>query len=296
MHPPCSSSAPTSRYYESQHLKLHYLDWGNSDAPPLIMQHGGRDHGHSWDWVAQHFRDDWHVIAPDLRGHGDSAWSPDGSYGTSYHVLDLSALIDQLRLAPVSIIGHSLGAQVSLRYAGIFPARVRQLVEIEGAWLRGRSAMARMRMPIAERMRDWIAADQALSRRKPRHYASFAEALARMRSENKRLSPAQAAYLTRHGLRQNSDGTFAWKFDNYARGVAPHDITAAELKELWSQIACPILRVYGRDSWAYATEMPQNLETKPDVQMAVLDNAGHWVHHDRLDRFVELTRQFLKIS
>ncbi len=287
--------APTSRYYESQHLKLHYLDWGNCDAPPLIVQHGGRDHCRSWDWVAQQFRDDWHVIAPDLRGHGDSAWSPDGSYGPSHHVLDLARLIDQLQLSSVSIIGHSLGAQISLRYAGIYPDRVRQLVEVEGAWLRARSAVARMKMPIAERMRDWIASDQALSLRTSRRYASFAEALARMKAGNRRLSAEQAEYLTHHGLRQNIDGTFTWKFDDYSRGVAPHDITMAELIELWGRVKCPILRVYGRDSWAFATEMTASPGLLPNAEMVFLDDAGHWVHHDQLDRFIELTRQFLKL-
>jgi pimeloyl-ACP methyl ester carboxylesterase len=293
---PFPSSPPTAHYFESQHLKLHYMDWGNRDAPPLIMQHGGRDHCRSWDWVAQQFRADWHVITPDLRGHGDSAWSPDCNYGPSLNVLDLATLIDQLQLSSVSIIGHSLGAQISLRYAGIYPERVRQLVEIEGAWLRGRSTMARMKMPIAERMRDWIASNQALSRRNSRGYPSFAEALERMKAENRRLSAEHAEYLTRHGLRQDIDGTFTWKFDNCARGVAAHDITTAELIELWSQIKCPILRVYGRDSWAFASEVFTSTGVVPNAEMVILEDAGHWVHLDQLDKFIDLTRQFLKLS
>ena len=70
---------PTSHSYVSQRLRLHYLDWGNPDAPMLILVHGGQDHARSWDRVARKLRNDWHVIAPDLRGHGDSAWSPDGA-------------------------------------------------------------------------------------------------------------------------------------------------------------------------------------------------------------------------
>ena len=80
---------PTSRTYVSQGLKLHYLDWGNEGAPALILIHGTRDHARAWDWVAQTFRDRFHVIVPDLRGHGDSAWSPDGAYLLGYFVLDL---------------------------------------------------------------------------------------------------------------------------------------------------------------------------------------------------------------
>ena len=290
-----SSPAPVSHYYESQHLGLHYLDWGNHEAPPLILQHGGRDHCRSWDWVAPHLRDDWHIIAPDLRGHGDSEWSPDGSYGFSQHVLDLATLIDQLQLFPVSIIGHSLGAHISLRYAGIYPERVRQLVEIEGAWLRPRKAQARMRMPIAERLRDWITSDQALSRREPRHYSSFAEALERMKAENRRLSAVQAEHLTHHGLKQNADGSFSWKFDNYTRGVAPHDVTTAELQELWGQITCPVLHVYGTDSWAFSPERIRDLEIIPNTQMALFENSGHWVHHDQLEGFLAAAKRFLQV-
>ncbi len=71
---------PTSRIFFSQRLRLHYVDRGNPDAPPLLLVHGGRDHCRNWDWVAQALRKDWHVICPDLRGHGDSQWSPDGNY------------------------------------------------------------------------------------------------------------------------------------------------------------------------------------------------------------------------
>ena len=71
---------PTSHTYFSQRMRLHYTDWGNPDAPPMILIHGGRDHCRNWDWVAEHFRHDYHIIAPDLRGHGDSEWMLGGSY------------------------------------------------------------------------------------------------------------------------------------------------------------------------------------------------------------------------
>src|SRR5260370_7104116 len=74
------SSGPTSRVYFSQRLRLHYVDWGNSGAPPLLLVHGGRDHCRNWDWVATPLRRAWHVLAPDLRGHGASQWSPHGNY------------------------------------------------------------------------------------------------------------------------------------------------------------------------------------------------------------------------
>src|SRR5471032_2780695 len=119
---------PTSRHFISQRLRMHYVDWGNPDAPPLLLVHGGRDHCRNWDWVAQKLRRDWHIICPDLRGHGDSQWSPDGNYNMSAYVYDLAQLIHQQALAPVTIVSHSLGGNISLRYTGLFPETVRKLV------------------------------------------------------------------------------------------------------------------------------------------------------------------------
>ncbi|MCX7268740.1 MAG: alpha/beta fold hydrolase, partial [Sphingomonadales bacterium] len=126
---------PITNSFISQRLRLNYVDWGNPDAPPLLLVHGGRDHARSWDWVAEELRHDWHIIAPDLRGHGDSAWSPDGSYEMSTFVYDMAQLIHQLNLAPVSIIAHSMGGNIATRYAGLFPENVRKMVNIEGLGL-----------------------------------------------------------------------------------------------------------------------------------------------------------------
>ena len=115
------NSGPTSRVYFSQRLRLHYVDWGNPSAPPLLLLHGGRDHCRNWDWVAAALRRDWHVLAPDLRGHGDSQWSPDGNYSTAAYVYDLAQLIHQQELAPVTIVAHSLGGNIAIRYAGVYP-------------------------------------------------------------------------------------------------------------------------------------------------------------------------------
>jgi hypothetical protein len=103
---------PTSYSFVSQRLRLNYLDWGNSGAPTLILVHGGRDHARSWDRIARALRNDWHIIAPDLRGHGDSAWSPDGAYTMPYYICDLAQLIHQQGTEPVSIVAHSLGGAI----------------------------------------------------------------------------------------------------------------------------------------------------------------------------------------
>ena len=90
------SPAPTSRIFFSQRLRLHYVDWGNEQAPPLILIHGGRDHCRSWDWVACALRPHFHIMAADLRGHGDSEWVKDGAYTFPDFAADARALADTL--------------------------------------------------------------------------------------------------------------------------------------------------------------------------------------------------------
>jgi pimeloyl-ACP methyl ester carboxylesterase len=115
------SSEPTAHQVTSHRLKLNYWDYGSDGKPALVLVHGGLDHGRSWDWVAASLRDDYHVYALDLRGHGDSEWSPGAIYSVAEHVLDLAALCDALGQTPLTLIGHSLGGVISLTYTGTFP-------------------------------------------------------------------------------------------------------------------------------------------------------------------------------
>ena len=123
---------PTSHIYFSQRLRLHYVDWGNDDAPPMLLVHGGRDHCRNWDWVAQAFKADYHVIAPDLRGHGDSQWLIGGGYATIDYVYDIAQLVRQTGIDDMVLVGHSMGGSVSLAYAGLCPEKVGKLITIEG--------------------------------------------------------------------------------------------------------------------------------------------------------------------
>ncbi len=284
---------PTSHRYISQRLRLHYVDWGNAGAPPLILLHGGRDHCRNWDWVAQDLRKDWHVIAPDLRGHGDSAYSPSGDYSMSAYVYDLAQLIHGQALGPVRIVAHSLGGNIALRYAGLFPETVTRLVAIEGMGPSPAMLARRAETTAAERLTRWISDQRAMAGRMPRRYASIDEALARMQGENAHLTPAQARYLTVHGVSQNEDGTYSWKFDNYVRGFPPVDLGQEELESLWGRITCPTLMIYGAESWASNPEKDGRIRHFRDARVVSFERAGHWVHHDRLDAFLAEVRAFL---
>ena len=285
---------PTSHFYTSQRLRLHYVDWGNDGAPTLVLVHGGRDHARNWDWVAGELRRDFHVVAPDLRGHGDSGWAIGGMYAVADFVLDIANLVELLGPAPIALVGHSLGGAVSLMYTGIHPERVRKLVAIEG--LGPPPAMPerwRERTP-EQRMREWVGQMRQLAARQPRRYPTLEAAAARMREENSFLSDEQARHLTIHSVNRNEDGTWSWKFDNYVRTFAPYRFDVDDMRALWSRIECPTLLVRGADSWASDPVKDGRIEPFRNAKLATIPNAGHWVHHDQLGHFVDELRSFLR--
>lgn len=277
----------------SQRLRLHYVDWGNPDAPPLILQHGGRDHCRSWDWVAQELRHDWHVIAADLRGHGDSAWSPDGDYSMNAYVYDFAQLVHTLGYREVTIVAHSLGGNIATRFTGLYPDKVRKLANIEGLGPSPAILAERGETGYADRLREWIDNKRAAAGRMPRRYATLKAAYERMKEENAYLTDEQARHLTIHGVARNEDGTWSWKFDNYLN-VWPVDSTPqSDIDSLWHAIACPMLLFYGQDSFATNPEKDGRIRHFSTARVIEYENAGHWLHHDQFDHFIDDLRAFL---
>jgi pimeloyl-ACP methyl ester carboxylesterase len=284
---------PASHSYVSQRLRLHYVDWGNEQAPPLLLVHGHRDHCRNWDWVAEALRDRYHVLAPDLRGHGDSQWMVGGNYGLVDYVYDIAQLIHQRGLAPLRIVAHSLGGHVALQYAGVYPANVLKLVSIEGWGPPPAMLQRRLALPPEVRMQRWVEELRELAGRLPRRYATLEEATQRMQEANPNLSAEQARHLTVHGMNQNEDGTFGWKFDNYVRASSPFYFNVDEMYALWSRITCPTLLVRGTQSWAGDPTKDGRLQHFRNARVVSLENAGHWVHHDQLPGFLAAVTEFL---
>ena len=284
---------PTSHSFISQRLRLHYVDWGNPDAPPLILQHGGRDHCRSWDWVAQELRQDWHVIAPDLRGHGDSAWSPDGDYTPFAFVYDFAQLVETLGYDQVSIVAHSLGGNIATRFTGLYPEKVIKLANIEGLGLTPSLAEQRQNTPYAARLRDWIASRRKAAGRLPRRYPTIEAAYARMKEENAYLTDEQARHLTIHAISRNEDGSYSWKFDNYLNVWPVAEFPEAEVEALWSAITCPMLMFYGTESFAVSPLKDGRIKHFKTASVLEYEKAGHWLHHDQFDRFMRDLKAFL---
>lgn len=281
---------PISHFFYSHRLKLQFWDWGTGGRPTMILVHGGLDHARNWDWVARALRDDFHVYAIDLRGHGNSAWAPGALYSIAEHALDLSALADVINDYPVYLIGHSLGGIIALHYAGVYPDRVKKVVAIEGL---APPLTHRAYKPASQRMREWIERVRNLEKREPRAYPDLEAAVARMKEANPHLSDEVARHLTLHGTNWNSDGSLIWKFDNFARGFPPYGANIDDAREILSQITCPTLLFWGMESWAVDPETDGRAQVIKNHRLVKVQNAGHWVHHDQLETFLAETKKFL---
>lgn len=284
---------PTSHIYFSQRLRLHYVTWGDPEAPVLLLIHGGRDHCRNWDWVATALRDEYFIVAPDLRGHGDSQWMVGGAYSIVDFIYDIQQLVRQTQIAPMRVIGHSLGAIIALLYTGNYPENVERLIAVEGMGIllnQWRLATNRMH----EHIRGWVEDVHGLSGRAPRRYRTLTDAIQRLQTVNPHLSAERARHLTIHGSIQNEDGTYSWKFDNYFRVLPPITLSYEETEQLYSRIGCPTLLVHGQESWVLHPSKDERVKSMQDVSVHSIAHAGHWCHHDQLEEFLMVSRDFLR--
>ena len=292
--------SPTEHSFTSQRLRLTYAAWGAPDAPLLLLVHGGRDQKRSWDWVARKLARDYRVIAHDLRGHGASEHVSDGEYAVMDHVFDLASLVAHLKTtAPdradnFTLIGHSLGGNITVRYTGIYPDTVKQLVAIEGLGASPKMLEERRKEALEDRLQNWVEQRTKLSARKARTMANYQEAEERMRAAHGHLSDEQLAHLTKHGITDNPDGTVRWCYDPAGMGRSPSDITQAEFETLWARITCPTWLVYGANSWASNPQRDGRAAHFQNAHVTEIPDANHWVHHDQFDAFMDGLQTFLK--
>lgn len=286
-----SKARPTSHSYFSQRLRLHYLDWGNETKPHVLLVHGVQDHCHSWDWVATRLSADYHVVVPDLRGHGDSEWNHGSAYNTLDYVYDIAQLVDQGGLAPVHVIAHSMGGNIASIYAGTYPSNIASFISVEGVG--GIPSWYRSAGHPQARVTEWIDQTRGLAGRVPRRYADLSEAFQRMQKSNPHLSEEQARHLTIHGSNRNEDGTYTWKFDNYTHSRGAYGMPFEDMTAIWEKIDCPILLINGKQGYGHRTGQSGTLEHFRGAELVDIDNAGHWVHHDQFDEFMDLVTAFL---
>jgi pimeloyl-ACP methyl ester carboxylesterase len=287
---------PRNQFVPIRNLKYHVLQWGEP-APgktPLVMVHGWMDVAASWQFVVDAFDEDHWVIAPDWRGYGltespaaDNYWFPD-------YLADLDFLIDHFSPdAPVNLVGHSMGGNVAMLYAGTRPQRIRRLVNLEGF---GMPATKPSMAP--KRYAKWIDELKALHRGELdlKSYDSAEGVARRLMKTNPRLTQDKADWLTQHWAKPDEDGR--WRI----LGDAAHKIVNAQLYrvdevlELYRSITAPVLHVDASDDslsgWWQGkftlAEYHERLKAVPQHRTAQVHDAGHMLHHDQPRQVAEL--------
>ena len=275
-----SAAGPTQHFFQSQRLKIAYWDWGNPDAPPLVLIHGGRDHSRQWDNVAMAFRDRFHVVAMDMRGHGDSDWAVGSQYGLPDMAIDIVRMLEVVG-APATVICHSYGAQAATVAAGVYPDLFARLVAIEGV----SPGVIRRTDINPEWIREWM--DKARESETPRMrvYKTIEEAAERMLEQNPRLPADLLPTIAGYAVKP-VEGGYVWKFDGWVLNRSSMEIRRDELPRFWAAVTCPTLLVSGGVSHLRIDPGAPVLGLFKDARLALFEGAAHWVHHDKFDEFI----------
>ena len=261
-----TNQQPESRYLAVNGLRLHHMDWGNPSAPHLVYVHGLSGTAHGFDGPAHHFRGRFHNIATDVRGRGESQWSPAGAYQYGDYASDLEGIVDQLGLERFTLVGTSMGGVISMAYAGANPGRLERLVINDiGPDLESGS------------QRIFQAFTSA-----PDEFASLEEALTYLRQARPvlaQLSKADHQERALYELRQEPAGRWVWKMDPaIARQWAQHGGPAPR-PPLWpvlERISCPTMVVWGMESDVLSEAQARRMvEVLPRGQLVAVPGVGH---------------------
>ena len=296
-----------SEFVPIRQLNYHVRLWGpaTSDLPPLVLVHGWMDVSASYQFVvdafSQAFAQGRRIIAPDWRGFGLTAPPvPTDHYFFPDYLADLDLLLDHYAPGtPVDLVGHSMGGNVAMFYAGARPARVRRLVNLEGF---GMPASKPAKAP--QRYAEWMDELKALQRGEMalKTYDSADGVARRLMKTNPRLPQDKAQWLARHWARPNAQGQ--WEI----LGDAAHKITNAmlfrleEALALYAAITAPTLSIEASDDslglwWKgryTLEEYHQRLQSVPDCRIARVEDAGHMLHHDQPQAVAALIEGFLQ--
>lgn len=281
-----------SRFLELRRLRYHVREWGRDDAPALLMLHGWMDVSASFQFVVDALRGDWRVLAPDWRGYGRTSWASADCYWFPDYLADLDALLDALHpQGPVALVGHSMGGNVALLYAGVRPQRVRAVVNLEGFGLRDAAPGE-----APDRYARWL--DELKAPPALRTYATREELALRLRRNNPRLSEARARFLAEHWGEPAPDGGFRVAGDPAHRIVNPVLYRWAEVEACWRRVTAPVLWVEGRQTdalkWAGdGQEIARRRAALASCRVETIDGAGHMLHHDQPERVAQLIEEFL---
>jgi len=266
----------TERVVETRGLWFHVLEWGQPDAPPMVLLHGLTGHAHTWDHVAAPLSDYYRLLVPDQRGHGDTQHAT--TYSTQDFVDDVEALRQAWRLDRFVLMGLSMGGHNAMAYAHAHPNQVSQLIVVDIPPL-----LRRDHWPNREAMERL-----AIEGHKP--YATFEEAFRDARAGNTTAPDENLAYRTRLNLVQDDDGGLLLKWDPKVQVAWD----PADLTDRLPEIGMPVLLVRGGKTLVLPEDIAARMVAAfPDAELAEIPESGHSVPTDRPEDLVAVVREWL---
>jgi pimeloyl-ACP methyl ester carboxylesterase len=261
-------------------LRFRYLDWGTAGQRPMLFLHGGALTAHTWDLCCLALRDEFHCIALDQRGHGDSDWAPDADYSIAAQREDVRGFVDELGLGRFVLVGMSMGAINALAFAVNYVERLSALVLID--------AGPEVRRRGSSRIRDFVNGGA-----KPESLDAIIE---RALAFNPRRDPKVLRRSLMHNLRQQTDGTWVWKYDRrrFQQMGEGHAAERQGLAEGLAEVTCPTLVVRGAESDVFHAEDGERLAQRlPDGRFITIPRAGHTVQGDNPKDLAAALRDFI---
>ena len=273
---------PQDKTVNANGLNLHYLDWGNTGKPTLVLIHGLRGHAHSWDDVSASLCHDFHVLSLDQRGRGDTDWAPDGDYDTDAYVADLEGFCDALGLDSFILCGHSMGARNGMTFASRHPEKLGKLILVDMGPDINREGGQRISRELVE---------------VPEEFDSFEAVVEYLTKQNRFASDSVIRRRLTYATKLLSNGKIGWKYDLSIR-EARRQGTVPPNQDLWPEIpniTCPTLIVRGSDTDILTPETAQRMvEVMPNAQIVEIPRSGHMVFEDNPSDFNTAVGAFLK--
>jgi pimeloyl-ACP methyl ester carboxylesterase len=271
-----TAAGPEDHFVSVGGLRLHYLDWGNPAAPPLVLLHGIDRVAHTFDNIAPRFTSRYHVIAMDLRGHGDSGWDPQARYQVEDHHGDLEGLVRELGLRNVTLWGNSTGGRVVQVFAGRHPDLVAAVIAEDVGPERPRSIADAYARRVKQEENGWAGPE---------------ELLAQMRAAAQPLPDRVLEPYVRYGTKRRDDGRLVWKRD-------PNLVNGFVETELWRyvrEIRSPILYVLGGRSTIVPLATQEELKkVLPQARIVTMPGLGHYPSDEQPEAFVRILDEFLR--
>ena len=263
------------RFVTVNGLRLHYLDWGTDGKPPFLMLHGGSAYAHWWDFVAPALAEDFHVIALDQRGHGDSDHTEPPAYGTRHYLADLRQFIAALGLHQPVLMGHSMGGHNALIYATQYAAELAALILVDTDAAYPEAAVQFLRK---------------LGEKPAKAFDSFVEAISRFRllPRETYISTEKLRSLASFAFAERPDGKWSAKLDRRTLFREPIDG-----RPFLAQITCPTLIVRAEHSPLAREKIDRLVGSLPDGRWAEVKDTYHHVMLDNPDGLVRAVREFL---